>query len=182
MGKMKFFEMVKATLSNPIFSIYIFAFIALGYHLLHGFQSAFQSLGLNHKNIPIIKSLGVAFSVVSAGFVCCNRFVNLIRLCSIKILYNSHFKIEMALNSKIPQGPLENKWQEYKGHAKLVNPANKRKLEVIVIGSGFSWCIGSSNFRRIRISGKSVLFSKIPHAVHTQLQLKAVSMLQKLSK
>ena len=36
----------------------------------------------------------------------------------------------MTLNSKIPAGPIEKKWEDYKGHVKLVNPANKRKLEI----------------------------------------------------
>ncbi|MBW7891787.1 MAG: hypothetical protein H3C48_12360, partial [Chitinophagaceae bacterium] len=44
----------------------------------------------------------------------------------------------MILDSKIPSGPVEQKWNNYKGHAKLVNPANKRKLEVIVIGTGLA--------------------------------------------
>jgi succinate dehydrogenase / fumarate reductase cytochrome b subunit len=39
--------------------------ISLAYHLLHGFQSAFQSLGLNHKTYtPLIKKAGVAFSLI----------------------------------------------------------------------------------------------------------------------
>ena len=42
------------------------------------------------------------------------------------------------LDSKIPSGPLEDKWTDYKGHCKLVNPANKRKLEIIVIGTGLA--------------------------------------------
>ena len=42
------------------------------------------------------------------------------------------------LNSKIPAGPLENKWNDYKGHVKLVNPANKRSLEIIIIGTGLA--------------------------------------------
>jgi succinate dehydrogenase / fumarate reductase flavoprotein subunit len=42
------------------------------------------------------------------------------------------------LNSKIPQGEIDKKWTEYKGHVKLVNPANKRKLEVIVVGTGLA--------------------------------------------
>jgi len=42
------------------------------------------------------------------------------------------------LDSKIPSGPLEQKWVDYKGHVKLVNPANKRKLEVIVVGTGLA--------------------------------------------
>lgn len=36
------------------------------------------------------------------------------------------------INSKIPQGPLAEKWTNYKNHQKLVNPANKRRLDVIV--------------------------------------------------
>ncbi|UOQ74773.1 succinate dehydrogenase cytochrome b subunit [Hymenobacter cellulosilyticus] len=50
--------------------LYVAAQIALGYHLIHGFRSAFQTLGLNHrKYTPAIKFVGYAFSViVSAGF------------------------------------------------------------------------------------------------------------------
>lgn len=45
--------------------LYTLAMISLAYHLLHGFQSAFQSLGLNHKTYtPIIKKAGVAFSII----------------------------------------------------------------------------------------------------------------------
>lgn len=63
------FNMVVNVLSNPVFAIiYVLAFIALGYHLLHGFQSAFQTLGLNHKKYtPIIKAAGVTFSIVVPG-------------------------------------------------------------------------------------------------------------------
>ena len=42
------------------------------------------------------------------------------------------------LDSKIPAGKLEEKWTDYKGHCKLVNPANKRKLEIIVVGTGLA--------------------------------------------
>jgi succinate dehydrogenase / fumarate reductase cytochrome b subunit len=45
--------------------VYCFAMVSLAYHLLHGFQSAFQSLGLNHKKYtPLIKKVGVAFSII----------------------------------------------------------------------------------------------------------------------
>ena len=40
--------------------------------------------------------------------------------------------------AKIPEGPLEKKWTNYKDHQKLVNPANKRKLDVIVVGTGLA--------------------------------------------
>ena len=42
---------------------------------------------------------------------------------------------EMA---KIPAGPLELKWTNYKNHQKLVNPANKRRLDIIVVGTGLA--------------------------------------------
>lgn len=46
-------------------AIYVFGVIALCYHLLHGFQSAFQSLGLNHKNYtPLIKKVGIWYSII----------------------------------------------------------------------------------------------------------------------
>ena len=44
----------------------------------------------------------------------------------------------MELNSKIPEGPLPEKWTNYKAHQKLVNPANKRKIDIIVVGTGLA--------------------------------------------
>ena len=43
------------------------------------------------------------------------------------------------IDSKIPAGPLAAKWTNYKDHQKLVNPANKRRLDIIVVGTG--WCL-----------------------------------------
>jgi len=44
----------------------------------------------------------------------------------------------MILDAKIPEGPLADKWSHYKAHAKLVNPANRKKLPVIIVGTGLS--------------------------------------------
>ena len=45
--------------------IYVLGVISLAWHLLHGFQSAFQTLGINHKRYtPIVKTLGAAFSII----------------------------------------------------------------------------------------------------------------------
>ena len=46
--------------------------------------------------------------------------------------------IMAELNSKVPQGPLAEKWTRYKAHQNLVNPANKRKLDIIVVGTGLA--------------------------------------------
>ncbi len=42
------------------------------------------------------------------------------------------------LDSKIPEGPIAEKWTNYKDHQKLVNPANKRRLDIIVVGKGLA--------------------------------------------
>ena len=44
----------------------------------------------------------------------------------------------MELNSRIPDGPIEKKWEKHKFDLKLVNPANKRKYKVLVVGSGLA--------------------------------------------
>ena len=43
-----------------------------------------------------------------------------------------------TIDSKIPEGPLAEKWTNYKAHQKLVNPANKRRLDIIVVGTGLA--------------------------------------------
>jgi len=60
------FASMKAVFENRyLVIIYLCGVISLGYHLLHGFPSAFQTLGLNHKKYtPIIKLLGAAFSIL----------------------------------------------------------------------------------------------------------------------
>ncbi len=65
------FDLVVALFANPLYTgLYVFSFIMLGIHLNHGFQSAFQSVGVNHpKYTPGIKKFGVIYCViVSAGF------------------------------------------------------------------------------------------------------------------
>ena len=47
-------------------------------------------------------------------------------------------KVITPKDAKIPEGPLELKWTNYKNHQKLVNPANKRRLDVIVVGTGLA--------------------------------------------
>jgi succinate dehydrogenase / fumarate reductase cytochrome b subunit len=65
------FDRTVAVLRDPLSAIvYLLGSIVLGYHVLHGFQSAFQTLGLNHpKYTPIIKSLSFLFAItVAVGF------------------------------------------------------------------------------------------------------------------
>jgi succinate dehydrogenase / fumarate reductase flavoprotein subunit len=52
----------------------------------------------------------------------------------------------MKSNSKIPQGLLEDKWDNYKNSLKPVNPANKRKFKIIVVGSGLAGASASATW------------------------------------
>ncbi len=58
-------EMIEVFQNPIVVVVYVFGCISLGYHLLHGFQSAFQTMGWNHpKYTPFIKSLGTGFSII----------------------------------------------------------------------------------------------------------------------
>ena len=43
-----------------------------------------------------------------------------------------------TLNSRVPEGPIKDKWTQYKDHINLVNPANKRNIDIIVVGTGLA--------------------------------------------
>ena len=51
----------------------------------------------------------------------------------------------MALNGKVPQGPLSKKWTDYRSKMNLVAPNNKRKLEIIVVGTGLAGASAAKN-------------------------------------
>ncbi len=71
------------------------------------------------------------------------------------------------LNSKIPSGPLDQKWNDYKGHCKLVNPANKRKLEVIIIGTGLAGASAASSLGELGYKVKAFCFQDSPRRAHS---------------
>lgn len=71
------------------------------------------------------------------------------------------------LDSKIPAGPLEQKWTDYKGHVKLVNPANKRKLEVIVVGTGLAGASAAASLGELGYKVKAFCFQDSPRRAHS---------------
>jgi len=71
------------------------------------------------------------------------------------------------LNSKIPAGPLQDKWKNYKGSVKLVNPANKRSLEVIVIGSGLAGASAAASLGEMGYKVKCFCFQDSPRRAHS---------------
>lgn len=73
----------------------------------------------------------------------------------------------MALNSKIPAGPLESKWKTYKSTCKLVNPANKRQLEIIVIGTGLAGASAAASLGELGYKVKAFCFQDSPRRAHS---------------
>jgi len=71
------------------------------------------------------------------------------------------------LESKIPPGPLEQKWSSYKGHVRLVNPANKRRLEVIVVGTGLAGASAAASLAELGYKVKAYCFQDSPRRAHS---------------
>jgi succinate dehydrogenase / fumarate reductase flavoprotein subunit len=72
-----------------------------------------------------------------------------------------------TLNSKIPGGPLSQKWTRYKASVKLVNPANKKKLDIIIIGTGLSGAGAASALGELGYSVKVFCYQDSPRRAHS---------------
>jgi succinate dehydrogenase / fumarate reductase flavoprotein subunit len=73
----------------------------------------------------------------------------------------------MALENRIPEGQLAQKWQNYKNHQKLVNPANKRKLDVIVVGSGLAGGAAAASLGELGFNVKCFAYQDSPRRAHS---------------
>ncbi len=73
----------------------------------------------------------------------------------------------MKLNSKIPSGPIEQKWDKHKFEMKLVNPANKRKFDVIVVGSGLAGASASATLAELGYNVKCFCYQDSPRRAHS---------------
>lgn len=71
------------------------------------------------------------------------------------------------LESKIPQGPLSEKWTKYKAEQALVNPANKRKLDVIVVGTGLAGASAAASLGALGFNVKIFCISDSPRRAHS---------------
>lgn len=74
---------------------------------------------------------------------------------------------EKTIDSKIPSGKLQDKWTDYKNHAKLVNPNNKRKFNVIVVGTGLAGASASASLAELGYNVKSFCIHDSPRRAHS---------------
>jgi succinate dehydrogenase / fumarate reductase flavoprotein subunit len=72
-----------------------------------------------------------------------------------------------SLDAKIPAGPLETKWLEHRNHLKLVNPNNKRKFTILVVGSGLAGASAAASFGELGYNVKCFCFQDSPRRAHS---------------
>ena len=73
----------------------------------------------------------------------------------------------MALDSKIPNGPISDKWTDYKDHINLVNPANKRNIDVIIVGTGLAGGSAAATLAELGYNVRAFCFQDSPRRAHS---------------
>lgn len=73
----------------------------------------------------------------------------------------------MLLDSKIPEGPLAEKWTKHKFNIKLINPSNKRKYEIIVVGTGLAGASAAASFAELGYNVKAFFYQDSPRRAHS---------------
>ncbi|MBN2528573.1 MAG: fumarate reductase/succinate dehydrogenase flavoprotein subunit [Deltaproteobacteria bacterium] len=73
----------------------------------------------------------------------------------------------MKLDSKTPDGPIEKRWDDYKFRLKLVNPANKRKFKIIVVGSGLAGASASATLAELGYNVDCFFYQDSPRRAHS---------------
>ncbi|MEM8711222.1 MAG: fumarate reductase/succinate dehydrogenase flavoprotein subunit [Planctomycetota bacterium] len=73
----------------------------------------------------------------------------------------------MTLDPRVPEGPIEKKWALYKSRSRLINPANKRKLDVIVVGSGLAGASAAASLGELGYNVKCFCFQDSPRRAHS---------------
>lgn len=73
----------------------------------------------------------------------------------------------LNINSKVPPGPLENKWENYKAYQNLVSPANKRKMNIIVVGTGLAGASAAATLGESGFNVKVFCYQDSPRRAHS---------------
>jgi len=71
------------------------------------------------------------------------------------------------LDSKVPAGPLAQKWSKHKFEMKLVNPANKRKFTIIVVGTGLAGASAAASLAELGYNVKTFCYQDSPRRAHS---------------
>ena len=70
--------------------------------------------------------------------------------------------MSITLDSRIPSGPLEQKWEKHKFESKLINPANRRKYEIIIVGTGLAGASAAATLGELGYKVKAFCYQDSP--------------------
>jgi len=73
----------------------------------------------------------------------------------------------MALDSRVPKGPIKDKWTDYKNNINLVNPANKRNIDIIVVGTGLAGGSAAATLAELGYNVKAFAYQDSPRRAHS---------------
>ena len=73
----------------------------------------------------------------------------------------------MILNNNIPEGPLAEKWTNYKSQVPLVSPSNKRNIQILVVGTGLAGASASASLAEMGYKVKTFCFQDSPRRAHS---------------
>ena len=164
---------VDASLSRvPVALLYIVANIALGIHLFHGTWSLFQSMGWNSPRFNRWRAVSPPASPPSSSSAMCRSRSPCWPVIDQPPIRPSELvagevSMSITLDSKIPEGPVAEKWDDYIAHAKLVNPANRRKFKVIVVGTGLAGAAAAATLGELGYQVEAFTFHDSPRRAHS---------------
>ena len=72
-----------------------------------------------------------------------------------------------TLDSKVPKGPIKDKWTDYKNQIDLVNPANKRHIDIIVVGTGLAGGSAAATLAELGYNVKAFCYQDSPRRAHS---------------
>jgi succinate dehydrogenase / fumarate reductase flavoprotein subunit len=73
----------------------------------------------------------------------------------------------LTLDAKVPPGPIDEKWESYKFNARLVNPSNRRRYEIIVVGTGLAGAAAAATLGEMGYRVKAFTFHDSPRRAHS---------------
>jgi len=80
---------------------------------------------------------------------------------------SNYSDLDFPFPNKVPPGPLEQKWNKHKGNIKLVSPANKRNIDIIVVGTGLAGASASATLAELGYNVKAFCFQDSPRRAHS---------------
>ena len=82
-------------------------------------------------------------------------------------LHNHNSSESFPFSNKVPKGPIGNKWEQHKGKINLVSPANKRNIDIIVVGTGLAGASASATLAELGYNVKAFCFQDSPRRAHS---------------